>query len=181
MNIIRNTASAAALVFAAHAAGATTIDLAGLGYEIHSELQSFDEARVGLPADGVVARAWDDPLPVFLLRSDDKSDPAMAAFSLFQGDGRLAARGASARGETVGTLQYLFEGVRGRGAFASLHGGAVLVEISADDLIWNAPLSSGTITVSALSPIAAIPLPAGGLLVVGAIGALGAMARRRRS
>lgn len=180
------TAAAAALALAPIGVSAAPIDLASFGYEIEALVETR-AANIDFNAiSGFLLAA--DPFFELQVTAFDGTDPATAAFSLFPATvpgvtpAELSGSPATAIGDNVDFLQYLFESVTGTGAFAGLDGGAVLVEFGApgSELVEGATGLQGTITITSLNTIAPIPLPAGVVLLVTGLAALGGTGAIRR-
>lgn len=179
MRAIVFAALAAVLPMSGHAA---SIDLAAEGYVL--EGTSYFKSGTF---------AVSDPFSGFLAL-DGASGSALSAFTpsdassynlFFDLDGLLTdtvtASGGSVVSVMTNTLEILFEGIAGTGAFAS--GNAVLVTFTDPDLDLVGGFQStgmNVLRVSLLTEVAPVPLPAGGLLLLTGAGAFVAMRRKQK-
>lgn len=179
------TAALAALALAPIGVSAAPINLASFGYEIDALVETRT-ANIDFDAiTGFLLAA--DPGFELQVTAFNGTDPATAAFSLFPSAlpgvtaAELSGSSATAIGDDVDFLQYLFEDITGTGTFAGLDGGAVLVELggAGSELVEGANGLQGTITISSLDTIP-IPLPAGVIHFVTGLAALGGIGAIRR-
>lgn len=186
MGYLNSAAVAAVLALAPTGGFAAPIDLASFGYEI----DALVEARSAfIDYVSPFLSAGDSSPPFFAdlsVSAFDVSNPATAAFAFFETGGPstdLEGSSASAFGDGSNFVQYLFEDVTGTGSLVGLNGRSMLLEVAGDEVFDFSQQSfsaSGSITITSLKEIAPIPLPAGVVLLITGLAALGGIGAARR-
>lgn len=189
MTRLTRAVAAASIALAPLTADAAGLDLASFGYAIEGTVASAAGGDVTVTESvffpGVYELFSNDAGFELTLDSFDTADPAQAAFTVFGPDpavDELASTVATAQAASAGIAEFLFEGVLGEGGYLPFDGGAVLVTLTAPGLTLDGSFTSfgaATLTVESLVAAGVIPLPAGMLLLLTALGAMG-IARRAR-
>lgn len=174
-------AAVGAVALAPSVVTAAPIDLAADGYTLDGS--SFGLADVTVTIDAFGDLFADDPLFNFIAAFDVTNAADFDASIDLDGffTDTLTASGGTEVGFITDGIEVLFEGITTTGTLAAYDGGAVLITLS--DTGLSAPSAfagagTGTITIEGLASIPPIPLPAGGVLLLTAAGAL--LLRKRR-